>query len=272
MQLYSQCYPENYIRAGLYRSDPRPPVIIIPGLFGSTSNWRSFARNLGQSYPVIVVDQRNHGRSPHSDSNAYADLVLDLLTFINRYEFSQVIPVGHSMGGKVAMVFSLEHPERVAKLVVLDIAPVTYSGSHAPFLEALQKIDLSTLASRSAAEKALRPVIPDAPTRLFLLQSLSGKAGSYRWRLNLSVLHQYMPELVSFPIEASEDRRADTPSMFIFAEDSDYVNQAHHEIIYSYFKGANFKGIDNAGHWLHVEQPDAVLDAVLKFIGSENNE
>lgn len=262
MQLYFQRYPEG---ADL-QEDSRPPAIIIPGLFGSTSNWRSLARSMGEHYPVIVIDQRNHGRSPHADSQTYADMAQDLLDFVDHQGFEQCIPCGHSMGGKVAMVFSLLYPERVARLAVLDIAPLPYTHSHAPFLDELMKIDLSSLPSRSAADRALQHAIPDIGTRLFLLQSLTGSPGNYHWRLNLEILHRFMPDIVGFPTDELAGKFSDVTAMFVFGENSDYVRAEHHERCRSYFPNVQFEGIPDAGHWLHIEQPKAVLDTLLHFV------
>ncbi len=262
MQLYNQTFPE-----GLAPSDiDDAPLVIIPGLFGSTSNWRSFAKRVSVKYPVVVIDQRNHGRSPHADSNNYFDLVADLLALLDRYGFDQVRLCGHSMGGKTAMAFSLIHPERVRQLAILDIAPVTYTHSHAPFLEELLKIDLSGLTSRSQADKALRVAIPDMATRLFLLQNLVGSSGSYSWRINLAVLHREMQTIVGFPIEKLAARHNSVKTLVMSGDKSNYVRPEHHEIINKLFPSAYFEGIANAGHWLHVEQPQAVIASLMNFL------
>ena len=171
MKLHFQHYPENIQVSALANFKP---LVIIPGLFGSTTNWRSFGRQFAATRPVIIVDQRNHGRSPHINSNSYDDMLQDLLEFCDDHGLVRIVLCGHSMGGKVAMLFTLAHPERVEKLVVLDIAPVPYDHSHAPYLEELMALDLSQLKSRGEADRALQESIPDTATRLFLLQSLSG--------------------------------------------------------------------------------------------------
>lgn len=262
MKLYYQTFPESLDINALDQS----PVIIIPGLFGSTSNWRSFAKALAEDYPVIVVDQRNHGRSAHADTQSYFDMSDDLLGLLNSLDIKQAILCGHSMGGKVAMVFSLLHPERVRSLVVMDIAPVVYSHSHAPFLEALLDIDLSQLESRSAADKALQSAIPDTGTRLFLLQSLTGSSKNYQWRLNLSVLNSEMSKIVGFPSSELEVMVNSVDACLIYGEDSTYVAEKHQVAVLRYFPEVEFVGIPNAGHWLHVEQPKLVLEALRTFL------
>lgn len=262
MKLFYQIYPESQN----LKTSEQTPVLIIPGLFGSTINWRSFARELSQTYPVIVIDQRNHGQSPHADTQSYFDMSDDLLHLLDTLDLDKVILCGHSMGGKTAMVFSLLHPERVSKLAVLDIAPRRYTHSHAPFLEALLQIDLSQLESRSAADKALRSAIPEAGTRLFLLQSLIGTAKNYQWRLNLSVLQMEMQKIVGFPSDELEGYSNSVETIVIYGENSTYVKDQDFALLKKLFPLADFTGIANAGHWLHVEQPKLVLDALQTFL------
>jgi len=265
MQLNYQRYPEEP-GSDLLTGDP---VIIIPGLFGSTANWRSFARKLSADYLVYVIDQRNHGYSPHADSNSYADMVADLLEFIDERGFDSVALCGHSMGGKTAMAFSLLHPARVAKLAVLDIAPATYTRSHAPFVEAMMQVDLQVLKSRLDADTALKATIPDMATRMFLLQSLTASPGHYRWRLNLAALHKYMPEIMSFPDHLLSTRSSNVETVFINGALSDYVQVEHKSKIKDYFTNVTYVEIADAGHWLHAEQPKSVLVALLEFLKNE---
>jgi len=268
MQLYSQAYLDNVDFVGSGQS----PVVIIPGLFGSTTNWRSFAKNLSASLPVIVIDQRNHGRSPHADSNSYDDMVNDLLSLIDAQIINKAILCGHSMGGKVAMAFALKYPERVEKLAVLDIAPVTYEHSHAPYLEALMQIELPSLRSRAEADQALQAAIPNTSTRLFLLQSLTGGPGKYHWRLNIKVLHTWMSKLVSFPHNAYIGVQSSVPAVFIYGEESDYV-PGHENRVQEYFFNAHFERVAGAGHWLHADKPQEVSNILRKFVlnGEKND-
>lgn len=260
MELHFQKYPEQ-------AAAPvgQTPVIIIPGLFGSTSNWRSFARDLSSDHPVYVIDQRNHGRSPHAKTQSYHDMATDLLAFIEQHAFDKVILCGHSMGGKTAMTFSLLYPERVEKLLVLDIAPVTYTHSHAPFLEELMKVDLHSLNSRREADKALAGAIPELATRMFLLQSLTGSPGKYHWRINLPVLHEYMAEIVSFPQSLSE-HSSGVACLFVMGSLSDYVVPEYYPEIEQKFKNVEYAQIADAGHWLHADQPKSLLIAVREFL------
>jgi len=261
MKLNFQIYPTGLTTDQINEH----PVIIIPGLFGSISNWRGFAKTLASDFPVIVIDQRNHGGSPHADSNTYFDMANDLLELIDEHGFEKVILCGHSMGGKTAMVFSLLHPTRVDKLAVLDIAPVVYKHSHAPFLKALLEINLSELASRSAADRALQTAIPDTNTRLFLLQNLVGSPNSYRWRINIPVLLHEMHTIGGFPVSELEQRTNSAKALIINGELSDFVLPEHHKVIRNFFPSVCFDSVFNAGHWLHIEQPQAVISSLIKF-------
>ncbi len=258
MKLNYQIFPE-----GAEVNNHLTPLLIVPGLFGSISNWRSIAKQLSNSRTVIVVDQRNHGRSPHAESQSYADMVSDLVELCRDLQLASVDVAGHSMGGKVAMLLAVHHPDLLRSLVILDIAPVTYSHSHAPFLKALLDIDLSTLESRGGADRALRDAIPDTSTRLFLLQSLTGSPGNYKWRLNLKVLHDYMDEIIGFP---DIDIHSEVDTLIIAGADSTYLLSEHHARLSELFPRSKFASVANAGHWLHAEQPEAVIKLMENFL------
>ena len=246
-----------------------PPVLIIHGLFGSQVNWRSFAKQLSENYPTIVIDLRNHGRSPHAASHSYLDMVNDIVDFLDQHKLSKIIACGHSMGGKVAMTLALLHPERVARLAVLDIAPVKYQHHPAPFLPALLAIDLHTISSRKQADALLAEFISDTATRLFLLQSLSGTAKQFQWRLNLAVLHEFMEQIRDFPMAEIANQVAlpsSIPTIFIYSEKSGYLLAEHTAIIEQLFICYKRVSIRNAGHWLHVEQPQTVLTELKNFL------
>ena len=262
MQLHYSIYPEKTDITAL----ESPPVLIIPGLFGSGVNWRSFANILSEDYVVITIDQRNHGRSPHKSSNTYFDLVNDLLEFLKHHQIEKIIPCGHSMGGKTAMLFSLLHPEYVERLVILDIAPVSYKHSHAPFLKALLEIDLVNLSSRKEADRALQAVIPEMATRLFLLQSLTGSPGRYKWRLNLPVLYEFMPHISGFPLDQIAVKPSCIRTLLIRGSDSDYVLPEHSAMIDELFGETKITTILGAGHWIHADKPKDVLNALKLFL------
>ncbi|MEM7357899.1 MAG: alpha/beta fold hydrolase [Pseudomonadota bacterium] len=264
MKLHCQIYPESLDPGDL---SARTPLILIPGLFGSTTNWRGFARqyaaNMGEQHPAIILDMRNHGRSPHADSHSYADMVADLAQFFIDHGIQQADVCGHSMGGKVAMLFALQHSLRVRRLAVLDIAPVSYGHSPAPFLPDLIQLPVNEMKSRAEADRALQPIIADTPTRLFVLQSLSGSPGAYYWRLNLSVLQNYMEQITGFP---EVNGQVQTPTLFVNGQQSDYLLNEHHDKILGMFPNTQFQSIPEAGHWLHADQPKRVLEVVSEFL------
>ena len=261
MNLYYQTYPDSLNISDFTSADI--PIVIVPGLFGSTANWRAVAKRLAEYHRVIVVDQRNHGRSPHAGSQTYADMVQDLREFCEKHNLNEIILCGHSMGGKVAMLFALEYPAKVSKLAILDIAPIAYAHSHAPHIRALMALDLSTLKSRSDADRQLREPMPDLATRMFLLQSLTGSPGQYQWRLNLQVLLEYMQEMSGFP-EVSKSSNVD--ALFLAGNLSEYLLDEHHTKVCELFPNCQFASIPNAGHWLHAEQPEQLIDIINKFI------
>jgi len=242
------------------------PVVIVPGLFGSTPNWRGFARKLATTRAVYVVDQRNHGQSPKFDSNSYADMVSDLLEFLDSQGLDKVVLIGHSMGGKVGFLFAAQYPERLEKLIVMDIAPVTYEHSHAPFVKALMSLDLNSLTSRSEADRLLKEAIPETGTRLFLLQSLQRENGEFVWQLNLPVLAEYMDDIRGFPAEQIQGKSYQGESLLLYGDKSDYVTEQHHQLIRDILPNVSIQAIKDAGHWLHVEQADDVVAASKRFL------
>ncbi|MEO0368263.1 MAG: alpha/beta fold hydrolase [Pseudomonadota bacterium] len=241
-----------------------PPVVIIPGLFGSIANWRSFAQALSELTDVFVIEQRNHGESFHAPTQSYQDMVDDLCNWCDAQGLVKISLVGHSMGGKVAMCCAHWHPERLASLAVLDIVPKRYIKSHAPFLKALLAIDTSELSSRSDADKRVQEAIPDQATRLFLLQNLRGKPGEYYWRINLQVLYDAMPEMIDFPINnrpISEHR-----SLFLYGENSTYVGDNDLATLSAAFPTMQIQQVANAGHWLHADNPKETLSLLKGFL------
>lgn len=241
-----------------------PPLIIAHGLFGSSTNWRSIATTLAEHCRVFVPDLRNHGRSPWNVTMNYPLLATDLAEFIRRLDIEPAILLGHSMGGKAAMTLALTEPELVHKLIAVDIAPVRYAHSHLPFIKAMQRIDLGAVKSRKEAGKQLLDAIPDPGIRMFLLQNLTREENGYRWRINLDALARNMDSLIGFP--DLSPRQFDDPALFVHGALSDYLQPKHRDMILNYFPNTEFDTIDNAGHWLHAEQPQPFLKAVMDFI------
>jgi pimeloyl-ACP methyl ester carboxylesterase len=247
----------NTIRHG--RPSDRPPLLIAHGLFGSARNWGVIARRLSDRGEVVAVDMRNHGASPWSDRHDYPAMAADLAAVIAALPGGRADVLGHSMGGKAAMVLALTAPERVARLVVADIAPVAYAHSQQPQIDAMRRVDLTRVASRAEAEAAMQAASPEIAA--FLLQSLD--LAGRRWRLNLDVLEREMPAIIGFP---DLPGRFDGPALFVSGALSSYVRPEHHGAILRRFPAAVFAQIPGAGHWLHAERPRAFEAAVRAFL------
>ena len=238
----------------------RPPVLIAHGLFGSGRNWRAIARRLGQTRRVGSVDMRNHGESFRADSQSYPDMAGDLARVIGAVGGVADV-LGHSMGGKAAMVLALSTPELVRRLLVADIAPVAYGHSQSHLIEAMQGLDPRRFSSRAAADAALAASVASPELRAFLLQSLDLKAG--RWKLNLAVLGREMDRIIGFPAMAG---RFDGPTLFLSGANSDYLRPEYRPEIKRLFPNARFARIPGAGHWLHAERPRAFIAAAQAFL------
>ena len=246
----------NYMTFGDEKS---PPVMIVHGLYGSGRNWGVIAKRLSDQFFVITVDLRNHGDSPWLDTHNYHVMADDLVEVINSLNIKPNI-IGHSMGGKAAMVLALKRPNLVRNLIIADIAPVKYEHDQSQFIEAMQKVDLSKVEKRSDATLALSKFVKDKSLQNFFTQSLDIKAK--RWKLNLKVLRSEMSEILSFPKIESE---FSGHSLFLKGEKSDYIKSEHRKLIKSLFTKARFATFKEAGHWLHAEKPREFESAARLF-------
>lgn len=245
-------------------------VVIVHGLFGSGTNWRSLAKTLSREYNVVTADCRNHGQSPWSQEHCYPAMAADLAKLVDDLNCGGAIVVGHSMGGKAAMDLALTAPLLVKALVVVDIAPVRYKNSHESFISAMEAIPLEAISSRRQADSLLAEFIPDQMVRQFLLQNLIRTESGYEWRINLPVLKQAMRVLVDFPMTES-GRPYQGPTLFIRGGASDYVDPVRHdEIIRTLFPNYKMESVNNAGHWVHAEQPVQFLESVQQFLNQSN--
>lgn len=239
------------------------PLVILHGLFGSLDNWMSLAKRWAEEYRVILVDQRNHGRSPHSDAHSYDLMSDDLLALVYDLQLTGFHLLGHSMGGKTAMVFAQRHPELLYTLMVADIAPHAYPPHHTAILEALTTATPQILTSRKSAEAHLKQFIPVDGTRQFLLKNLYWKEkGQLEWRMNVQVLCQEMESVLGeIPVE-----EVDLPTLFLRGTQSSYIQESDFESIRNQFAQVSFVNFEDAGHWLHAEQPDRMFQVVHDFI------
>ncbi|MEM0935613.1 MAG: alpha/beta fold hydrolase [Pseudomonadota bacterium] len=254
----------NVIRTG---PDTGRPLVIAHGLFGSARNWGVIAKRLAETRPVLTLDKRNHGESLWTDTHSYADLAGDLAGVIERETDGIADVLGHSMGGKAAMVLALSAPGRVGRLIVADIAPVAYEHTQLPYVVAMREMDLEGLRSRTEAHARLAERVDDEGIRAFLLQSLDLKAEPPRWKLNLETLAREMDEILGWPEIAG---RFDGPVLMLSGAASDYVRPEHRAPIRALFPAARFAKIPGAGHWLHAEKPKEFVAAVEAFLTTQS--
>lgn len=240
-----------------------PPLMIVHGLFGSGRNWGAIARRLAAGRTVVSVDQRNHGDSPRLPTQTYPDMAADLAAVIAA-EGRPMDVLGHSMGGKAAMMLALTRPEMLRRMVVADIAPVAYGHDQTPHIHAMRALDLTGLTGRIEADRRLAASVSDPALRAFFLQSLDLRAETPRWRLNLDVLEAEMPRIVGWPEEATG--RFERPALFLAGADSRYVLPEHRPAIRALFPAARFARIPGAGHWLHADRPRDFAETVDVFL------
>lgn len=238
------------------------PMVILHGLFGSSDNWTTLGKRIAETHQVFLVDQRNHGKSPHSDAFSYDLLAEDLQHFMEEQEITKATIVGHSMGGKTAMRFAQLFPERVEKLVVVDMGIRKYKSHHDDIFRALHAIDLSALESRKDADEQASALIPDFGTRQFLLKNLYRKEkDQFAWRINFPVLEAKMDEILA----AADEVEVQLPILFIRGTRSDYIQDEDKTAIRKIFPRAQFANLQT-GHWVHAEDPDGFYKTLMEFV------
>ena len=237
----------NYKKIGTGR-----PLIILHGLFGSLDNWMTLAKKWSEDFEVYIVDQRNHGQSPHSIDFSYPLMAEDLKELMDHLNLRSAILLGHSMGGKTVMEFSMKYAKIVEKLIVVDIAPVSYDVHHYKVIDALKSVPLSDISSRKEAEKFLSQYIPDAGTRQFLLKNLYWEeSDKLAWRFNLEVLANEIIPISEYAIAEGEFVKE---TLFIAGAKSDYILPEYGAKIKLKFPSYKLESIANAGHWVHAER------------------
>ena len=235
-------------------------LLIAHGLFGSARNWGVIAKRLAVDRQVVAVDMRNHGDSAWFESHDYTEIANDLYEIIKDFGGNMDV-LGHSMGGKAAMVLAVLHPDAVHRLVVADIAPTPYNHTQIHLIEAMRGVDLDYVTNRTEASEALRPAVEEDGVRAFLLQSLDIK--EKKWRLNLDVLAGEMSKIIGFP---KIEGQFNGPAFFLTGAKSVYVTPDHRPEIKRLFPAARFAKIPGAGHWLHAEKPREFELAVRAFL------
>ncbi|MGE5447664.1 MAG: alpha/beta fold hydrolase [Bacteroidales bacterium] len=259
------------------------PVVIVHGLYGSSDNWLTVGKKLSAHYKVYMIDQRNHGRSPNSDDHSYETLKEDLADFFNQHHIQKAILIGHSMGGKTAMAFAADYPERIEKLVIVDIAPKNYFQLndesqyylHKSIMEAMLELDFSRMETRKDIENYLSERIDNFSIVQFLLKNVHRKKENHQfeWRINIKVLYENLDEIISGVNEIwFEDRRPifNYPVLFIKGENSKYIQGADYASIKQIYPDALIKVIPDAGHWLHAEQPQLFMEVLEQFLAQPN--
>jgi pimeloyl-ACP methyl ester carboxylesterase len=239
------------------------PLVILHGLFGGWDNWYPVAKALSGRFGVYVVDQRNHGQSFHSDRFDYEVMAQDLRVFMDQRRLAAAALLGHSMGAKTAMRFAALFPERVRQLIVVDITHRSTGGVPAAAIEALRRLDLVALARLKDADDLLQPAVPDVGLRRFLLKNLDRTPdGRFRWKVHLEAIRRNLP-LICGPVEV---RMFSKPSLFIRGADSPYIADADWPEIRRFYPQAQLVAIPGSGHWPHVDNQPAFLQAVADFL------
>lgn len=241
------------------------PILILHGLFGMLDNWQSMGKRLADAgYMVILLDQRDHGRSPHTDQFSYDVLAEDLRHFMEENWIYKATLLGHSMGGKTALTFLSGHEDMVSRLLVVDMGIKQYQGGHQDVFEALQAVPLNTLSSREEAELILTEHLADQGVVQFLLKNLTRKKeGGFAWKMNLALLFKEYRHILA-PV--TFDHPVSVPVCFIRGEKSDYILDADMPAIRKVLPSASFTTIPAAGHWVHADQPDELFRVIMNCI------
>ncbi|HTA28454.1 MAG TPA: alpha/beta fold hydrolase [Bacteroidia bacterium] len=241
------------------------PLFILHGLFGSSDNWQTLGKQFAENYTVYFVDQRNHGRSPHSDEHSYQLMSEDLLELMNDENVDKAILMGHSMGGKTVMQFAVNHPGKVEKLVVVDMSPKKYPVTNLEIIQAMEKVDLDKVQSRKEVEEILSQDIKDVGTMQFLLKNLYWTdEQKLAWRFNLHSLKtnlRNVSEITPMPIPPLQ-----MPVLFVKGGKSDHMFNADSRLIHEMFANAKIITIPEAGHWVHADKPKEFYEVMNDFL------
>lgn len=241
------------------------PLLIIHGFLGMSDNWKSFgALYASKGFQVHILDLRNHGKSFHSEDFSYDIMAQDVLEYCQNHNLNQVSIIGHSMGGKVAMLFATNYPKMVEKLIVADIGPKYYAPHHQDILAGLNAVDFTSKPDRASVEETLYPFIPDFGTRQFLKKNLYWKEpGQLDFRFNLKVFNDKIEVIgTALPEEALFEK----PTLFIRGGNSRYILDTDLPEIKKHFPNFELATIPNVGHWLHAENPQLFFEGTARFL------
>ena len=246
-------------------------LIILHGVFGMSDNWVTIGKKIAEKFSVYIPDQRNHGRSPHSNTFNYYALVDDLMEFIEDHEIHNPIILGHSMGGKVAMRFALENPSAVDKLIVIDISPRAYdkSDTHITLIKAMKSVNFTKVKGRDDVEAQLSHQINNPRIIQFLMKNLYWKEkGLLDWKINLDAICDNIEALF---LEGVPEYQYEKACLFVRGGLSPYVNNEDIALIRHYFPAADIQCIPNATHWVHADAPDELCSILSSFLDKECN-
>jgi len=249
-------------------------LIIIHGLYGSSDNWLSIAKSLSENFEVFIIDQRNHGNSPHGNSHSYEDMKEDLNDFMLQQNISKAIIIGHSMGGKTAMAFAQDYKNKITSMIIVDIAPKDYNLSetlstkelsHRFIIDSIKNLNLLEFKSRTEIDLALSSKISDFKIRQFILKNLKRNSNKeFCWKLNIETISKYLPSIMG-NIDFKRPIN-NFPILFIKGENSNYICEDDMLAIRSFFPYAELSTISNSGHWIHAEQSSALVKTINYFI------
>jgi len=252
------------------------PLVILHGLYGQGDNWMNIARELADNHSVYMIDQRNHGQSPHAPSHTYDDLASDLINFCNSEGLSKIELLGHSMGGKTAITFALKYPGLVQKLVIVDISPFSYLDQkhfeqqvsfHKNVIETFKNVSLEQAKTRSDVETEFSTFINSVSIRRFLLKNLKRtKEGRFYWQLNINALSKNLENIIDAAPPVKLGTKSFVPALFIRGGKSPYISDEEMAAIPDVFTNAKFVTFETAGHWLHAEEPEKFIKVVKEFL------
>lgn len=247
--------------------DAGKPLLILHGFLGMSDNWKTLGKKFArEGFQAHLIDQRNHGRSFHSDEFNYELLAEDLKKYCDHHALESISLIGHSMGGKTAMLFSMNYPELLEKLVIVDIGPKFYPTHHEQILAGLFAIEKETLTSRSDAETIMKNYVPDFGTRQFLLKNLYWQANkTLGLRINLKVLIDTVEEIGE---ALSGNTIYKKEALFLKGDKSEYIQVGDEALIHQYYPKAIIQEVSNSGHWLHAENPKEFFEKTLLFLNS----
>lgn len=253
-----------------------PALFILHGLYGSGDNWMNIAREFSANFTVFLIDQRNHGNSPHSHAHNYDDMASDLKLICDKEQLNQICLIGHSMGGKTAISFTLKFPGVVQKLIVVDISPYSYldlkrfepeASHHELILNTFKSAPVDTIKSRTDMDDYFSQFISNTSTRRFLLKNLKrDRSSKFYWQLNVQALLANLSNVIDGAPQVKFGSQSFIPCLFIHGGQSRYISNDEIEAIPDVFPNATFEKFENSGHWLHAEEPDRFIRTSLEFL------